>query len=311
MNGYTSERKLIVFAQWFTFPIFMSVTFLALYSVQFTDISPLAIQMGALTLTILMVAYLERLLPLHGKSHKRDKQDGRTNFISFVVLMSLIDPFIKITAPLLLSTLIVVFGIPEGFNLMPDHWSFGSQFLTALLIAEFGEYWMHRFGHVSSLWRFHAAHHSSSRMNWLTGFRVHPFNMIYHYLSGVFVLMLIGTSEIVILTYITLQSVSNVFQHTNVKFNYGPLNYIFSTNELHRWHHSAIQREANANYGVVLIIWDLLFGSYYNKTEHRPANYGLFTTKNYPVNNYWKQLIAPLFWKKWKLSTTEVTDNVS
>lgn len=303
-------KHLTIFAtQWLVFPFFIIATILAMYLVQFTTISPIVMQMSMFMTAIFVVALLERWLPLHDKSHARDKRDGRINLTSFAVLVAVVDPFLKVFTPFVLSVIIVIFGMPKGFNLIPTDWSFISQLLVAILIAELGEYWMHRLGHVSWLWRFHSSHHSSSRMNWLTGFRVHPFNMIYHHFSGIFILMLTGTNELIILTYITLQSVSNVFQHTNVQFRYGVLNYIFSTNELHRWHHSAIKGEANSNYGVVLIVWDLIFGSYYNRAHQIPDNFGLFSGKNYPVNSYWRQLVAPIFWNKWKIAVVEDVDN--
>ena len=301
MKNDATKHILIFTVQWLTFPFFIAVTIFAMYSVQLHGLSPVVVQMGMFISAIIVISFLEFFLPLHDKSHARDKQDGRTSFTSFVILVTVIDPFLKVFTPLVLSTVIITFSIPQGFNLVPDNWSFGSQFLAALLIAELGEYWMHRLGHITWLWRFHAAHHSSSRLNWLTGFRVHPLNMIYHHFSGIFVLMLIGTNELVIVTYIAVQTVSNIFQHSNVKFRYGWLNYVFSTNELHRWHHSVMKHEANSNYGVVLIIWDLVFASYYHKADQRPAHYGLFGSKNYPVNNYWQQLVAPLFWRKWRI----------
>ncbi|MBE9563857.1 MAG: sterol desaturase family protein, partial [Proteobacteria bacterium] len=212
-------------AQYLAFPVLMSASIYAMYFAQFIPMSPLVMQMSVFMVSIILVAMLERWLPLHDKSYARDKRDGQVSFTSFAVLMGALDPLLKIITPLSVSAIIVMTGLPAGFEVIPTTWNFGSQLLVAVLIAEFGEYWMHRLGHVSWLWRFHSSHHSSSRMNWLTGFRVHPLNMIYHHFSGIFVLMLIGTNELIILTYITIQSVSNVFQHANVRFRYGLLNY--------------------------------------------------------------------------------------
>jgi Sterol desaturase len=48
------------------------------------------------------------------------------------------------------------------------------QFLLAVLVADLGQYWLHRLYHmVPWLWRIHAVHHSSTSMGWLTGSRIH------------------------------------------------------------------------------------------------------------------------------------------
>ncbi len=293
-------KHLSVFlVQWLTFPVFILATVYAMYSLQFYEFSPIAMQMTMLVTAMATVELVERWLPHNRKSRRHNSSDGRLNLTSFVVLMAVVDPALKVLSPLVLSILVVVFGLPQGFTLFPSEWHFVAQLVLAVLIAELGQYWMHRLGHVSWLWRFHVSHHSSSRMNWLTGFRVHPFNMVYHHFAGVFILMLIGINEPVLLAYLTLSSVVNIFQHANAQFKHGLLNYVFSTNELHRWHHSTQAGEANTNYGAVTIVWDLVFDTYYNKRHQAPANLGLFFGKNYPVNSYWRQLIAPLFWKKW------------
>lgn len=300
----TNTNKIILFTiQRILFPFFILATAFAMYFSQFNEIPTIAVQMIMFILSIIVVFILERWIPLHRKSHTKDKKDTQLNLTSFAVLMVVIDPLVKSITPVILSLVVIAVNLPVEYSLVPTDWNFISQLIIAALISELGQYWLHRLGHVSWLWRFHSAHHSSSRMNWLTGFRAHPFNMLYHHFSGVFILMLIGTSELVILTYIALMSVNNVFQHANIKFKHGFLNYIFSTNDLHRWHHSEIKHEANANYGAFIIIWDIVFSSYFNKRNEDPENYGLFLNKNYPVNSYWKQLIAPLFWTKWKIES--------
>jgi len=45
---------------------------------------------------------------------------------------------------------------------------------------------------------------------------------------------------------------------------FGVLNYLFNTPGLHRWHHSRDQREGNKNYGENLMIWDLIFRTYFD-----------------------------------------------
>jgi sterol desaturase/sphingolipid hydroxylase (fatty acid hydroxylase superfamily) len=45
------------------------------------------------------------------------------------------------------------------------------------LLFDATTYWAHRWSHeIPYLWRFHAIHHSSERMDWVGGIRVHPFD---------------------------------------------------------------------------------------------------------------------------------------
>ena len=49
--------------------------------------------------------------------------------------------------------------------------------LVAAVVALFdlAIYWAHRWSHeVPALWRFHAVHHSTEHLDWISGFRNHP-----------------------------------------------------------------------------------------------------------------------------------------
>jgi sterol desaturase/sphingolipid hydroxylase (fatty acid hydroxylase superfamily) len=52
------------------------------------------------------------------------------------------------------------------------------------------------------------------------------------------------------------------------------LNWVFSTADLHRWHHSADFAESNTNFGSNLILWDIVFRTRY-LPEGRPQRVGI------------------------------------
>ena len=52
---------------------------------------------------------------------------------------------------------------------------------------------------------------------------------------------------------------------------------------LHRWHHSKLIEESNRNYGNNLIVWDLLFGSWFLPKDRRVGDLGLIN-RNYPLD---------------------------
>ncbi len=246
-----------------------------------------------------LIAGVERVIPVDATWNASRKGDYKTDLASFVVLMAATDPVLKALTPIVLASLMVLLGMPVWLDLFPSDWPFLAQLAVAALIAEFGQYWMHRLAHERSLlWRFHALHHSVERIYWLNGFRVHPLNMVWHYAAGGFVLHLLGAGTDVIVTFFTLSGIVGAFQHANIRLALGPLNYLFSTNELHRWHHSDKPHEGNRNYGGVLIVWDLVFGTYCRLPDARPERLGLSDSPGYPRDSFWRQLVAPFFWSR-------------
>lgn len=144
-----------------------------------------------------------------------------------------------------------------------------------------------------SRWLLHALHHGSERLYALNNFRFHPLNYVLNFALGVFPLMLLGVPSKVLLGYLALSQPVLMLQHANLDLRSGWLNYVFSTNELHRWHHSAARDEANSNYGNALILWDLVFGTFrYRPAENAPRRIGLFATSgDYPARaSYLAQL---------------------
>ena len=53
------------------------------------------------------------------------------------------------------------------------------------------------------------------------------------------------------------------------------LPYLVGSAETHRWHHSRVPRESNANYGSTVIVWDLVFGTWFLPREREIVDLGL------------------------------------
>lgn len=181
----------------------------------------------------------------------------------------------------------------------PTPWPLLIQLLIALVFAEFFKYWGHRFMHEwDGLWRFHSVHHSVPRLYWLNASRFHPVDIGIDTALGVLPLVAIGCTEEVIALFILVSAVHGIFQHCNLDIRLGPLNLFFSMAELHRWHHSRTVAEANHNYGNNLIVWDLVFGTYFLPRDRTPPeDIGLADLPDFPTT-FFGQLLAPLRWKK-------------
>jgi ornithine lipid hydroxylase len=95
----------------------------------------------------------------------------------------------------------------------------------------------------------------------------------------------------VLALYYVAYATNGFFQHCNIELRYGFLNYIVGSAETHRWHHSRIPRESNANYGNTVIVWDLLFGTWFLPRERSVHELGL-QDPAYP-KSFWALMRAP------------------
>ena len=162
-----------------------------------------------------------------------------------------------------------------GAGLWPTGWPLLLQVAFGLSMGEFLAYWVHRSCHtVPLLWRIHAMHHSSERLYVLAAARNHPMNAALMQAGHLLPLTLLGAPHEVIAIAAAFHGVHGMLQHANVDLAHGPLNWIFATADLHRWHHSARIEESNTNFGNNLIVWDWVFGTR-RLPAGRPAAVGL------------------------------------
>lgn len=152
-----------------------------------------------------------------------------------------------------------------------------------LLAADFPRYWLHRAFHkLKFMWRFHAVHHSPHRLYWLNVGRFHPIEKAIQYAVDALPFILLGVSKEVLAAYFVFYAINGFFQHSNCRIRLGPLNYVVSGPELHRWHHSKAASESDNNFGNNLIVWDLLFGTRFLPKGRQVGSLGLLNRK-YPM----------------------------
>ena len=167
------------------------------------------------------------------------------------------------------------------------------QVALMLLTAELFRYPLHVAAHnTKTLWRLHAVHHSPKKLYWLNVGRFHPVEKALQYSLDTLPFMLVGVGGDVVALYFLFYAINGFYQHSNVDVCYGPLNYLVSGPELHRWHHSKLVDESNRNYGNNLIVWDLLFGTWFLPKRVRVGELGLFN-RDYPLD-FVGQMAAPL-----------------
>ncbi|MFN7919869.1 MAG: sterol desaturase family protein [Bryobacteraceae bacterium] len=150
------------------------------------------------------------------------------------------------------------------------------QVLEVLLVADFAGYWMHRLLHRGPrLWRIHAVHHSSPRLDWLAAGRVHPGETILTKLVQVSVVFWMGFALGPTAALGPFLGIYAIMLHANVRWDFGPLRWVIASPAFHRWHHSADAMARDKNFAALFPAWDLLFGTAYFPVRGKPAAYGI------------------------------------
>jgi len=254
-----------------------------------------AVVVAASVVVLVAAALLERLLPFE-PAWRRSDGDTTTDAASAIVLIGLVDPLLKAAMPVL--AIAALRGVGTPWRAFPIGWPFMAQVLLALLWIEFAKYWSHRAHHRSpALWWLHALHHGSRRLYWLNNFRFHPLNHAINSLVSMLPLWLAGTPAEVLLGVAAISQPVLMLQHANLDLRSGWLNHVFSTNEVHRWHHSTQPHEANSNFGSALMLWDHVFGTFRHEAgRRRPVAVGLFGNGGgYPSARSYLQQLRSMF----------------
>lgn len=192
----------------------------------------------------------------------------------------------------------------------PNDWPLSAQLVLALVIVEFFQYWLHRLEHQTDwLWRFHATHHSAPRLYWLNAARFHVIDIALLGLGFTVPLIVLGANPEIFGLWVVAASVHGICQHANMQIRCGPLNWIFSMAELHRWHHSPLARESNTNYGQNIILWDIVFGTRFLPGDRNPPKaVGIADLAAFPMT-WWAQLRSPWQWQRVKQESRDSTPN--
>lgn len=263
-----------------------------------TGVQP-ALALGLVSMLVWVVVGLgERWLPFRTEWN-RSRGDIGTDVLHVFFSSYATIELAKFLGLALLLPLAAWAGTQVGSPLWPTHWPLWAQLPLAALTIEFGTYWMHRASHeLPLLWRLHAVHHSPERLYWINAARDHPLGAALTALASLPLAVLLGIPADCLALYYVLQSVNGLFQHANIAMQLGPLNWLFSTADLHRWHHSLKVGEANHNYGQSLILWDAIFGTRYLPGPQGPAAIGIEGMADFP-RGYAGQLGVPFRWARY------------
>lgn len=183
---------------------------------------------------------------------------------------------------------------------------------VALLLVgdDMTQYWWHRLSHSPLLWPLHRAHHSASYMSIRITFR----NNFFYYLMmpGLWIagtLLYLGIDGLVYALYIVVKLAVILGAHCSWRWDeplykvraLHPLMWLLertiSTPATH-WAHHAITNEDGVghykgNFGNLLFIWDMLFGSAHI-TRRYPEQVGLRDDELFGAEDWKNQMFFPV-----------------
>ena len=139
---------------------------------------------------------------------------------------------------------------------------FVAQIAFAVILTDLTGYWKHRVMHTSFFWPFHSVHHSSEEVDWLSNERVHPVEMFLTSVFFIVPLVIFGVPGAVIAWTSQIRRFHSVYEHANLRIDYGRVHYFFVSPTFHRWHHSRDPEWVDTNFANIFSAFDWLFGTF-------------------------------------------------
>jgi sterol desaturase/sphingolipid hydroxylase (fatty acid hydroxylase superfamily) len=162
--------------------------------------------------------------------------------------------------------------------------------ITMLLAYDISYYLYHNLQHrIPILWELHKVHHSAEVMVGTTKDRIHPIDdvmnrvwdgLITGPVYGFWLFFAFDPVELTILgvnVYVLRNIIMMDFvRHTHLKISFGSLlNSIILCPHYHQLHHSTNPKHFDRNFGLMLSIWDRLFGTLYIPEPNESFSFGL------------------------------------
>ena len=249
--------------------------------------------LAAISLVFLL---LERLFPW--RKGQPAFRPGWRRDLGFVVLnghlFSLWTAALTGAAALAATKALGSLGLRLDGSPVPE-WPFFTQLLAFLVLADFLQWCVHNLLHrVPALWTFHKVHHSITTMDWIGNWRFHWMEIVVYKSLQWLPLAWLNASPTVVLAVAVVTTVWGDFNHANLDVGLGPMGYLLNSPRMHLWHHDQSSEGGVAkNFGIVLSVWDFLFGTAYWPRQRSPARLGYPGIEEMPTS-FPRQVLWPL-----------------
>lgn len=149
------------------------------------------------------------------------------------------------------------------------------QAIQIFIIGDFIGYWQHRWFHSGWRWKFHAVHHSSQELDWLSSVRLHPVNDFVSRIAQAVPIVALGYNVAAVALFTTVATVYAITLHANLRWTFGPLRFVVASPAFHRWHHTSAAEGKDKNFAGFFPVWDLIFGTFYMPKGEQPQHFGV------------------------------------
>jgi sterol desaturase/sphingolipid hydroxylase (fatty acid hydroxylase superfamily) len=258
------------------------------------------ISKGIPVMMLLVLGILEAMGGLYFDD-RRSKNDWTIELISLFTLPTLVQPTIFVLSFWICNT---------WFHQYEDYFvnaAYGWHILAFLMLDDMTQYWWHRLSHSNRMmWKLHRPHHVVEEMGVLVTYR----NAILYYalmpgiwFSAILIYMGMGYAY---LFYLPIKLAVILLAHSETKWDRFLYKYkllhpvawvierLISTPSTHFAHHGLTADDGvshpNGNYGNLLFIWDVIFGTA-KITRQYPTKFGAWNQIKEP---WYVQLLFPI-----------------
>ena len=255
-------------------------------------------------IVLLVLGIIEAIGGLY-LNDKRTRNDFTIELVSLSTLPTLVQPAIFFVVIWVMSTY-----LPQWENYFIDA-AIGWHILAFLVLDDMTQYWWHRLSHASKvMWKLHRPHHVVEEMGVLVTYR--NATLYYALMPGIWLsamLVYLGMGY-VYLFYVPIKLTVILLAHSETKWDrflykyklLSPLAWVvertISTPSTHFAHHGLTANDGvshpNGNYGNLLFIWDVLFGTA-KITRKYPTRFGAWNQVKEP---WYVQLLFPIIRSK-------------
>jgi sterol desaturase/sphingolipid hydroxylase (fatty acid hydroxylase superfamily) len=238
------------------------------YFVNMTDAERLSMIMIASASVLFVI--LERTFP-----YNKGQEVLREGFLDDLALYTIAQSYILgiIIFSYVIHNLDILTGLTR-LHLLAD-WPLWAQLVFFTVTHDLYIFWMHRWQHSNKyLWRIHEAHHSPTKVDWLSGSRSHAFEILINQTVEFTPIVLLGAAPEVVAYKGVISAVWGMYIHSNLDVHTGKLQLFINGPEMHRWHHTT-GKGRNRNFATKLAIWDWIFGTAYFPQPEKATEYGL------------------------------------
>jgi sterol desaturase/sphingolipid hydroxylase (fatty acid hydroxylase superfamily) len=203
-------------------------------------------------------------------------------------------------------------GLFASLGLVPQNQV--ALFAIYLLLHDFGRYIAHVAMHkVPALWELHKFHHAATEYNMLVNHRFSwgesAINLLIDFVVITFVCG-VPNPEFILAAMLSYRFIE-VFQHTDIPWNYGKIGYLVASPRFHRMHHSSDPRDYNSNYADTFSFWDVIFRTANKRYLAAPwsadtVRVGLGKGEDHKINRRWltgpftNGTLVPTIWSSFR-----------